>query len=258
MTSLIDTTKPTAGHATTASVRENFTTAKTEIEALQAAVASIPAGPAGPAGPQGIQGPAGPQGLQGADGLQGPAGPAGPQGPQGIQGPAGTTQLSLLNDVTLTAPATGEVLTFDGATNHWKNAAPAGGGGVWKTVFLGNRESSISYTYASILDTYTSHYNPEGIFNADTGYLNAPAAGIYRFKFNFELQAGYGGHIAQLDIVQSGMIVGSTSFELTGQGNYRQDWTFTMQFTADATVRINKPSGTQVAKIWLEVERFTG
>lgn len=37
MTSAIDATKPTAGKATTASVRQNFDAAKTEIEALQAA-----------------------------------------------------------------------------------------------------------------------------------------------------------------------------------------------------------------------------
>lgn len=41
MASSIDATKPTAGAALTADVRNNFSAAKTEIEALQAAVASI-------------------------------------------------------------------------------------------------------------------------------------------------------------------------------------------------------------------------
>lgn len=40
MASSIDATKPTAGAALTADVRNNFSAAKTEIEALQAAVAS--------------------------------------------------------------------------------------------------------------------------------------------------------------------------------------------------------------------------
>lgn len=38
MTSLIDPTKPTTGSPTTASVRENFARARTEIEELQAAI----------------------------------------------------------------------------------------------------------------------------------------------------------------------------------------------------------------------------
>lgn len=40
MTSAIDPTKPTTGTATTESVRQNFSTAKTEIEDLQAAIIS--------------------------------------------------------------------------------------------------------------------------------------------------------------------------------------------------------------------------
>lgn len=41
MASSIDTTKPETGNATTASVRANFTAAKTEIEALQALAANL-------------------------------------------------------------------------------------------------------------------------------------------------------------------------------------------------------------------------
>lgn len=44
MASAIDPSQPTAGTATTASVRANFAAAKTEIESLQAALASVPLG----------------------------------------------------------------------------------------------------------------------------------------------------------------------------------------------------------------------
>lgn len=44
MASTIDATKPIAGNPTTASVRDNFTAAKSEIEALQADVAALSAG----------------------------------------------------------------------------------------------------------------------------------------------------------------------------------------------------------------------
>lgn len=60
-----------------APLRANFATIKTEITALQAQEAAT-VGPQGPAGPAGPQGPAGPAGTQGPVGSPGPAGPPPP------------------------------------------------------------------------------------------------------------------------------------------------------------------------------------
>jgi hypothetical protein len=127
MTSQIDATKPITGSPTTASVRDNFAVAKSEITALQNSTASGPwlslnggqmtgslmlnsdpgaareaatkqyvdqhagsgtPGPIGPAGPPGQQGPQGPAGAQGIPGQPGA------QGPQGLTGPIGPTGAS--------------------------------------------------------------------------------------------------------------------------------------------------------------------
>jgi hypothetical protein len=45
-----------------------------------------------------------------------------------VTGGGGGT-LDDLTDVTITAPADGEVLTYDNVTGEWVNAAPTGGGG---------------------------------------------------------------------------------------------------------------------------------
>lgn len=82
MPSAIDATKPATGNATTASVRANFASAKSEIEALQAIIPEP--------GPEGPQGPQGPAGTDGADGAQGPAGADGADGATGPAGADGT------------------------------------------------------------------------------------------------------------------------------------------------------------------------
>lgn len=88
-----------------------------------------PQGPQGEQGPIGPEGPAGPQGEQGVQGLQGDPGPQGEEGlpgEQGPQGPAGLTnavamklagggnipagELTILGNVTITAPTSGYVL----------------------------------------------------------------------------------------------------------------------------------------------------
>lgn len=91
MPSNIDATKPTAGNATTESVRQQLAIARDEITALQEWLANIeltpgPEGPQGPQGDPGAQGAQGPQGDPGAPGAQGPQGDPGPQGAQGPQG----------------------------------------------------------------------------------------------------------------------------------------------------------------------------
>jgi hypothetical protein len=51
-----------------------------------------------------------------------------PTGSVTVTGGGGGT-LDDLTDVTITAPADGEVLTYDSGTSEWVNAAPTGGGG---------------------------------------------------------------------------------------------------------------------------------
>jgi hypothetical protein len=51
-----------------------------------------------------------------------------PTGSVTVTGGGGGT-LDDLTDVTITAPADGEVLTYDNVTGEWVNAAPTGGGG---------------------------------------------------------------------------------------------------------------------------------
>lgn len=83
-----------------------------------------PAGPQGPAGDDGDDGVQGPPGNDGADGAQGPAGPQGAQGPAGPQGPPGPNgSIDLLTDVALTAPATDDMLKYDGT--NFTNVGPA-------------------------------------------------------------------------------------------------------------------------------------
>jgi hypothetical protein len=60
-------------------------------------------------------------------GISGPAGPTGPQGPVGPQGPATpATTLTQLGDVSVTAPAAGDVLMFTAPQNRWTNSNATG------------------------------------------------------------------------------------------------------------------------------------
>lgn len=116
--SQINPAYPVHGTPTTASVRDNFGHARTEIEALQAGKLDVEGGrlsgplelysmpqlpmeaapkayvdqhegPQGPQGPPGLTGPPGPEGPEGPEGPQGPPGDEGPQGERGPIGPEG-------------------------------------------------------------------------------------------------------------------------------------------------------------------------
>ena len=82
-------------------------------------------GPQGPKGDKGDTGPAGPSG--GPPGPKGDKGDTGPKGDQGDPGVAGSTTLAGLTDVTITNPATGQVVKFDGTT--WTNQTDETGTG---------------------------------------------------------------------------------------------------------------------------------
>ncbi len=94
----------------------------------------------GAIGPVGVTGATGPQGAVGATGSTGDTGATGPQGvtgavgPQGIpgeqgatgpQGPSGVTHLELLSDVTIGTKANNDTLTYDAASEKWKNKPQA-------------------------------------------------------------------------------------------------------------------------------------
>lgn len=73
-----------------------------------------PQGPTGPTGLTGPQGPIGPTGPQGPTGPEGPEGDVGPTGPQGPPGDATAAGIHDLNDVTITAAASGDFLRHNG------------------------------------------------------------------------------------------------------------------------------------------------
>lgn len=95
-----------------------------------------PTGPQGPAGANGATGATGPQGLPGQQGAQGPQGATGPTGTVSnlggdVTGAPGSNTVTKIQgrNVAATAPATGEVLKWNG--NAWAPAtdATSGGGG---------------------------------------------------------------------------------------------------------------------------------
>ena len=60
-------------------------------------------------------------------GIAGPTGPDGPVGPSGPQGaPAPLSNLTDLGDVTVSAPAAGDVLMFTAPQNRWTNSNATG------------------------------------------------------------------------------------------------------------------------------------
>lgn len=79
----------------------------------------------GASGPTGSTGATGPTGVTGATGATGPTGITGATGPTGITGPTGASGpvvgIDALTDVTITSPATGQALVYDGTTSQWVN-----------------------------------------------------------------------------------------------------------------------------------------
>ena len=71
-------------------------------------------GPTGPTGPTGPQGDTGPTGADST--VEGPTGPTGPEGPSG--------SISILTDVTVTDPAEGQTLVYNGISGVWENRDP--------------------------------------------------------------------------------------------------------------------------------------
>lgn len=99
-----------------------------------------PTGPAGPPGPRGVSGPPGPFGPPGPPGPAGSQGPVGPQGPAGISaGPASgdlggnypspTVVKIQGRNISTSAPANGQVLTWVSVNNDWEPQNSSGGGG---------------------------------------------------------------------------------------------------------------------------------
>ena len=72
-------------------------------------------------GTVGSTGPTGPTGITGATGVgaTGATGPTGLTGATGASGPV--VGIDALTDVTITSPATGQALVYDGATSQWVN-----------------------------------------------------------------------------------------------------------------------------------------
>lgn len=91
---------PAGPNATTLSVRQNFATARNEIEGVQATLNALPPAPTGPTGQQG------PTGLAGVTGPTGPTGSVGVSGPTGVPGPSGAAS--------------------SGNNAEWQGAAPTG------------------------------------------------------------------------------------------------------------------------------------
>jgi phage-related tail fiber protein len=131
------------------------TSTGTDTLSLSAMVSVVKlTGAVGPSGPQGIQGIQGPQGPQGIQGIQGNAGPAGSgstinvkdenvyvtgtpftelnfigglvsvsNGGSGQADIAVSGPLSALTDATISAPADGQILIYDGTAGKWKNGS---------------------------------------------------------------------------------------------------------------------------------------
>jgi hypothetical protein len=74
-----------------------------------------------------------------------------PTGSVTVTGGGGGT-LDDLTDVTITAPADGEVLTYDNVTGEWVNAAPTGGGMTYWTTLPGT-PTRVGNTSFTITDT---------------------------------------------------------------------------------------------------------
>jgi hypothetical protein len=69
--------------------------------------------------------------------------------------PAGAAALDDLTDVTITTPATGDLLTYDNSTSTWINQAPSGGSGAWTQIAIQTLASAAaSVTFSSIPGTY--------------------------------------------------------------------------------------------------------
>ena len=76
-------------------------------------------GASGPTGATGATGPTGITGATGPTGITGPTGPTGLTGATGASGPV--VGIDALTDVTITSPATGQALVYDGTTSQWVN-----------------------------------------------------------------------------------------------------------------------------------------
>lgn len=172
MASAIDPTKPTAGAALTADVRQNFAAAKQEIEALQ--IAPGIEGPAGPQGIQGIQGPAGPTGAAGAAGATGATGPAGATGVAGATGPAGAQGAPgaglFLPTVTLASARIAPHLSTSLAQNTLVMTANRG----YCVPFVAGSYATIWKMFATITANVAGSAYMSIHSNTNTGGLNRP------------------------------------------------------------------------------------
>ncbi|MBL1410445.1 collagen-like domain-containing protein [Sphingobacterium faecale] len=157
-------------------------------------------GPAGPIGPQGLKGDTGPKGDTGADGAAGIQGPAGPIGPQGLKGdtgdvgPAGSDasinnvaaggdlagqypapQVAALRGkaISATAPATNDILKFDGT--QWTPSALSALSGLVLPYTANENNASPLFAInnsgdGTIIDVSTTG-NGKGVFaNTKSGY----------------------------------------------------------------------------------------